>query len=177
MPKAAKVKKVNESTSSKSLATVAPVNDHVEAPDWPAFTPIIPADSLSLDVVLPHQILTISQFFTSSLCKTYINFLSKLPLVTTPKQTKRGEAVRVNDRFQIQDPVFARRLWVETGLRDVLEDVENKKLLWTENELKNDAKSWGLNPNIRIYRYTPSQHFAKHCMSSYTAILSCFIMV
>jgi len=164
MPKAAKVKKTNDSTGSKPAVTAPVARDNVDVPDWPAFTPIIPAESLSLDVVLPHQILTISQFFTSALCKTYINFLSKLPLVTTPKQAKRGEAVRVNDRFQIQDPVFAKRLWIETGLKDVLEDVENKKLLWTENELQNDAKSWGLNPNIRVYRYTPGQHFAKHCM-------------
>jgi len=164
MPKAAKAKKTSDSTGSKPVVAAPAARDNVETPDWPAFTPVIAAESLSLDVVLPHQILTISQFFTSTLCKTYINFLSKLPLVTTPKQAKRGEAVRVNDRLQIQDPVFAKRLWIETGLKDVLEDVENKKLLWTDSELQNDTRSWGLNPNVRIYRYTPGQHFAKHCM-------------
>ena len=31
-----------------------------------------------------------------------------------------GDAVRVNDRFQITDPIFANRLWLETGLRELV---------------------------------------------------------
>jgi hypothetical protein len=48
-------------------------------------------------------------------------------LVTTPGKPKKGDAVRVNDRFQVVDEGFARRLWEETGLKDlILGDGEEK---------------------------------------------------
>lgn len=40
--------------------------------------------------------------------------------MTTPGKPKKGEAVRVNDRFQINDEIFARRLWEETGLKGLI---------------------------------------------------------
>jgi hypothetical protein len=46
--------------------------------------------------------------------------LKTLPLVTTPGKPKKGDAVRVNDRFQINDEVFAERLWEETGLKSLI---------------------------------------------------------
>ena len=46
--------------------------------------------------------------------------MKTLPLVTTPGKPKKGDAVRVNDRFQIDDPGFANRLWLETGLRELV---------------------------------------------------------
>lgn len=90
------------------------------APDWPAFKPLLPASDLSLESVSESQILVIRNFWTSTLCKNYVTFLKTLPLVTTPGKPKRGEALRVNDRFQIDDPVFANRLWMETGLRELI---------------------------------------------------------
>lgn len=50
--------------------------------------------------------------------------------MTTPSRPKRGEAVRVNDRFQIEDAAFARRLWEQTGLREALLQGEDVKDLW-----------------------------------------------
>jgi hypothetical protein len=48
-------------------------------------------------------------------------------LVTTPGKPKKGDAVRVNDRFQVVDEGFARRLWEETGLKGlILGDGEEK---------------------------------------------------
>jgi hypothetical protein len=41
-------------------------------------------------------------------------------LVTTPGKPKNGDAVRVNDRFQVVDEGFARRLWEETGLKGLI---------------------------------------------------------
>jgi hypothetical protein len=41
-------------------------------------------------------------------------------LVTTPGKPKKGDAVRVNDRFQVVDEGFARRLWEETGLKGLI---------------------------------------------------------
>lgn len=40
--------------------------------------------------------------------------------MTTPGKPKKGDAVRVNDRVQIVDPAFANRLWIETGLRELV---------------------------------------------------------
>lgn len=47
-------------------------------------------------------------------------FLKGLPLVTTPGVPKKGDAVRVNDRFQVMDEGFANRLWLETGLKELI---------------------------------------------------------
>jgi hypothetical protein len=62
----------------------------------------------------------IRNFWTSTLCKNYVSFLKTLPLVTTPGKPKKGDALRVNDRFSIEDWGFAERLWRETGLKEVL---------------------------------------------------------
>ncbi|KAK6339224.1 hypothetical protein TWF718_008646 [Orbilia javanica] len=139
-----------------------------EPPRWPPFKGLPPLDHPQLETVLSHQILTISRFFPSSLCNTYVQFLSNLPLTTTPSKPKRGEAVRVNDRFQVQDPTFAKRLWLDTGLKETLEREDSRELLWKTDELAAGVKAWGLNPNIRIYRYTKGQFFDKHFDDSNT---------
>lgn len=88
---------------------------------WPQLTPLLPPSNLELEEVLPGQILTISKFFTATLCKTYVNFLqTSVSLTTTPGVPKRGHAVRVNDRFQIQDSTFAELIWSKSGLKDVI---------------------------------------------------------
>ncbi|KAF5022157.1 hypothetical protein F66182_5807 [Fusarium sp. NRRL 66182] len=98
-------------------------------PSWPVFRPRLPIVDLSPQ---PHpstsKVVLIPSFFPRSLCRDYVAFLKTLPLQTTPGRPKRGEAVRVNDRFQVDSPDFAARLWEETGLRDVLleGDVEEK---------------------------------------------------
>lgn len=138
-----------------------------QPPNWPPFKPLIPPSDLSLQEVVPAQIVTVPNFWPSSLCKTYVSFLSSLPLITTPGKPKKGEAVRVNDRFQIQDPVFAKRLWEETALKDiVLGNVESEDgLRMTEEERRSfwGGEVVGLNPNIRIYRYSKGQFFDQHC--------------
>lgn len=125
-------------------------------PNWPPLNPVLPSDSLTLETLLADQILTISNLWTSTLCAKYVAFLRSLPLATTPGVPKKGDAVRVNDRFQIEDAGFAERLWSETGLKDVVESVQDKKL-WGGEVL-------GLNSNIRIYRYSKGQFFDQHCM-------------
>ncbi|KAJ4264025.1 hypothetical protein NW762_006064 [Fusarium torreyae] len=98
-------------------------------PSWPVFKPPLPIVDLSPQ---PHpltsRVVLIPSFFPRSLCRDYVAFLKTLPLQTTPGRPKRGEAVRVNDRFQIDSPDFAARLWEETGLKQVLldGDVEEK---------------------------------------------------
>ncbi|KAF2475368.1 uncharacterized protein BDR25DRAFT_301074 [Lindgomyces ingoldianus] len=142
--------------------------------EWPPFTPLIPELDISLQELLPGQIITISNFWTASLCKTYVSFLSSLPLTTTPGKPKKGDAVRVNDRFQIDDPAFAERLWSETALKNLilggnedgslgLDDVRQKEL-W-------GGEAIGLNPNIRIYRYTKGQFFGQHFDDSNNVVI------
>jgi hypothetical protein len=125
-------------------------------PNWPPLQPLLPSDSLTLDTLLPSQILTISNLWTSTLCAKYVAFLKTLPLATTPGIPKKGDAVRVNDRFQIEDPGFAERLWSETGLKDVVEGVEDAVGVWGGEVI-------GLNSNIRVYRYGKGQFFDQHC--------------
>jgi hypothetical protein len=104
------VKKASQAESARNLVSL----------DWPAFRPLVPLEDLACDSIVPGQIITISNFWTSTLCKNYVAHLSGLPLVTTPGCPKKGEAVRVNDRFQIDDPVFADRLWNDTALRELV---------------------------------------------------------
>lgn len=125
-------------------------------PNWPSLHPLVPTSDLSLETLVEDQIVLIRNLWTSKLCKDYVAFLSSLPLMTTPGIPKRGEAVRVNDRFQLDDPLFAERMWSGTGLKELVLGYEDGKRLWGGDVL-------GLNPNIRIYRYRPGQFFAQHC--------------
>jgi len=97
-----------------------------------------------------------------------VKFLQGLPLVTTPGKPKRGEALRVNDRFQVMDESFANRLWVETGLRELVcgcaEGVDAGEVMSNEERRQLwGGEPVGLNPSIRIYRYTKGQFFDCHC--------------
>jgi hypothetical protein len=139
-----------------------------QPPNWPALTPLVPEEDLAMHEVLPKQIITIPNLFTASLCKTYVSFLSSLPLTTTPGKPKKGDAVRVNDRYQIDDPIFARRLWEDTGLGKLVSGEAEGALALTEvqrNQLWG-GQVMGLNPNIRVYRYSKGQFFDQHCTSS-----------
>ncbi|KAK1255980.1 hypothetical protein MKX07_008239 [Trichoderma sp. CBMAI-0711] len=99
-------------------------------PSWPAFKPPLPVVELYPEVhPATDNIVLLSSFFPRSLCRDYVAFLKTLPLQTTPSKPKKGEAVRVNDRFQIDDP---------------------------------GGQPVGLNPNIRIYRYSKGQYFDCH---------------
>ena len=136
-----------------------------QTPNWPAFIPLIPEADLSLQEVLPGQIVTISNFFTATLCKNYVSFLSSLPLTTTPGKPKKGDAVRVNDRYQIDDPAFAERLWSGTALKNLVTGAAaGEGLNLSEQERKElwGGDCIGLSPNIRIYRYSKGQFFDQH---------------
>ena len=106
---------ITKQATSKPLVSAPPT-----PPNWPAFRPLVPPSDLSLETLLPSQIVLIRNFWTGKLCKDYVSFLKTLPLVTTPGKPKKGDAVRVNDRFQINDEGFAKRLWEETGLKGLI---------------------------------------------------------
>lgn len=140
-----------------------------KAPNWPALRPLPPTSDLCLTPILPSQIYIIRNLFSSALCKTYVSFLASLPLVTTPGRPKKDEALRVNDRFQVDDACFAELLWSGTGLKELIcksasrnrneDEREGEKVDW-------DGEVLGLNPNIRVYRYTKGQFFGQHCALS-----------
>lgn len=151
-----------KSAAKNGLSSAPPVAQTVK---WPPLQPLLSELDLSFNTVLENQILTIPQFWTSTLCKAYVRFLSTLPLVTTPGKPKKGNAVRVNDRFQIEDSRFAEQLWNDTSLRELVMnphidgialDDDQKQELWGGEVL-------GLNHNIRIYRYSKGQFFDQHC--------------
>lgn len=136
-------------------------------PRWPLFQPLVPKFDLSLTTLVENQIVLIPKFWTASLCKTYVSFLSTLPLITTPGKPKKGEALRVNDRFQIDDPDFAERLWSSTALKNLVlnnasSDMGNPVMEEESTKLWGGAVV-GLNPRIRIYRYGKGQYFGQHC--------------
>ena len=148
MPPKHKAKtKIKSETATTTKSTSTP-------PNWPALKPVLDASALSIEETLKNQILVVPNLFTSNLCKTYVSFLSGLDLTTTPGKPKRGEATRVNDRFQIDDPAFAQSLWKETAIKDLVESYEDKSI-WGGEVL-------GLNSNVRVYRYRPGQFFDQH---------------
>jgi hypothetical protein len=103
-----------------------------QVPSWPQFKPRLPITQLVFDAPFPtlqDQIVLLRNFWPKSLCRDYVAFLAGLPLTTTPGRPKRGEATRVNDRFQIIDPQFAQRLWLQTGLKEALLE-DSVRHLW-----------------------------------------------
>ncbi|KAK0867432.1 hypothetical protein LTS02_004169 [Friedmanniomyces endolithicus] len=151
----------NTTTDSNTAADVAL---QAMLPKWLPIQPLVAPSDLTLTALLPDQVLTISRFWTTTLCKSYVTFLATLPLITTPGTPKKGHAVRVNDRYQVGDSAFAERLWSGTALKDLVEhptvdgrelSVEEVKQLWGGEVL-------GLNSNIRIYRYSKGQFFDQH---------------
>ncbi|KAF4583007.1 Prolyl 4-hydroxylase, alpha subunit [Ophiocordyceps camponoti-floridani] len=127
-----------------------------QPPSWPRFKPALPVADLAPQLhPATSKIALIPSFFPRSLCRDFVAFLRTLPLQTTPGRPRRGEATRVNDRFQVDDGHFARRLWEETGLKEALSQSDDVKDLW-------GGKTVGLNSNIRVYRYTTGQYFDCH---------------
>lgn len=159
-------KKSKKNGEVKAPAVPSVVRQTSQPPAWPPLQLERSYEQLELHHLLLNQIVTISRFFPTDLCKRYVSYLSNLPLVTTPGIPKKGNAVRVNDRFQIDDPAFAEALWSSTGLKELILDAEQLpdassdgiKQFW-------GGEVVGLNPNIRIYRYRKGQFFDQHCES------------
>ncbi|KAF3765090.1 hypothetical protein M406DRAFT_356805 [Cryphonectria parasitica EP155] len=140
-------------SKAKGPVAGAPITP-TSLPAWPAFRPPLPLADLAPEAMLDSRVLLVRNFWPKSLCRDYVSFLRTLSLTTTPGKPKRGEAARVNDRFQVLDQVFAKRLWLATGLKDVLM-ADEWNGLWGGDVV-------GLSPNIRVYRYSPGQFFDAH---------------
>ncbi|KAH9180487.1 hypothetical protein EDB89DRAFT_31071 [Lactarius sanguifluus] len=104
------------------------------------------------DTFLEDQVLLLEQS-----AKPLSTLLTSQPLELTPPK-KRGEADRINYRVSISSPEFAGRLW--TVLRPHLPSFPYPASVTPPAAGSRIAHS--LNSNIRVYKYTPSQHFNPH---------------
>ncbi|KAK1758517.1 putative prolyl 4-hydroxylase 4 [Echria macrotheca] len=121
---------------------------------WPPFKPQLPVTDLVPETLVPDKVIVYRSFFPRSLCRDYVSYLRDLPLTLTPGKPKRGDALRVNDRYQVDDPAFAERLWNKTGLKDAVLQPDLTHL-W-------GGEVVGLNSNIRVYRYQKGHFFDAH---------------
>ncbi|OKL59201.1 hypothetical protein UA08_05587 [Talaromyces atroroseus] len=172
----------SQKASSKNNTVPSKIKSSPPPPNWPPLRPLVPASDLYIEPLLKDQVYLIRNFFTANLCKSYISFLSSpstttgINLTTTPLKPKsRDDAVRVNDRFQVQDAAFAEMLWSSTSLKEIVcerRGVDGDYDDQEKDDREENARIWGgtplgLNPNIRIYRYTPGQFFAQHWEKAY----------
>lgn len=173
MPSKSRAKASQNTKSSEAPANTAAAADAAGVasvpllPNWPPLQPLIPTENLCMEALLQDQITLIRTLFTPSLCKTYVAFLSSLPLITTPAKAKEGNAVRINDRFEVHDAAFAQRLWSSTGLAHVVAGFAGAEGR-TPPRLDELTTRWGgelcgLNPRIRVYRYRKGHRFGPHC--------------
>lgn len=149
-----KTKATTRGTGKKTYPVEAPL-----PPSWPALNPLVPTSDLAIQILVEDQIVVVRKLFTSFLCQRYVSFLAGLPLVTTPGLPKKGDALRANDRYEVNDPHFAAKLFGTTALKKL---IEGSSYEW-------GGEVCGLNPRIRIYRYTKGQFFDKHCESAAAA--------
>jgi hypothetical protein len=116
--------------------------------------------------------------FSVDECKRFVKFIDELPLELTPPK-KRGEAERVNrkrwnrdsptliflkqragtDRISVASPDFAARLFDVIGPH--LPNFPYPASVATKARATARAGD-SLNSNIRLYKYTPNQHFGPH---------------
>lgn len=127
MPKDKRPGKANSGPTTQPVGNGANTTP-VLPPSWPPFKPALPVVDLELESIVRDKVMVLRSFFPRSLCRDFVSFLRTLPLTTTPGKPKRGMALRVNDRFQIDDSAFAHRLWAETGLREVLGQTDMSSL-------------------------------------------------
>lgn len=161
----------------------------VPAPEFPPIEPDPYVDAgLQHTDVLDDQIIVLESFFSKQTRRAYLSFLQQgvAPLLQPPSATtRRGEALRTNYRYSVHSPAFARRLYVDSGLRDFclghaqLRSIDGSPLQLCSHQ--KDAKAVtaagkapkgaiaGLNPNIRVYRYTRGEKFETHYDDSVAA--------
>lgn len=122
---------------------------------WPPLARPLHAPLPALDDSILPGVLTIDPLFSKKTTQAFLALLtgphSPIKLEPSPA-AKRGEAVRTNERFSVQDPAFAKALWEGTALRELL---GGGKL---PSERKGRTAK-GLNSNVRLYKYSQGSRF------------------
>lgn len=122
---------------------------------WPPLSLAPHAKLPTLDRSLHPGIILIDPLFSKQTTQAFLALLtggdSPIQLEPSPA-AKRGEALRTNERFSVQDRDFAMSLWEGTALSALLGEggLESGR---------RDRVARGLNPNIRLYRYTEGSRF------------------
>lgn len=156
----------------QKAAGSVPAGTKINVQQPPQFPSVSPKESLIVDDFVPDKILLIQDAFDESECKQFIKFMEELPLELTPAP-KKGEAVRVNYRINIQSPSFAEALFSVFSPH-----LPNFPLPESRVPRKANSKPDGsaiaarpahsFNSNIRMYKYTEGQHFGSHYDDSVT---------
>ncbi|KAG6883001.1 hypothetical protein C0993_008335, partial [Termitomyces sp. T159_Od127] len=124
------------------------------------FPEISSKKELKCHALVEDQILLIDEFLSPAECRAFVKFIDELPLELTPPK-KRGEAVRVNYRFSVTTATFAQRLHaLLTPHLPSFPYPTSMKRARKEDDPPRLPHSF--NSNIRMYKYTPQQHFGKH---------------
>ncbi|KAI0319370.1 hypothetical protein OF83DRAFT_1055091 [Amylostereum chailletii] len=152
---------VKRSRTNNAAATTLNQSGTITAPPIltraPEFPDLTSKKALPCRALLEDQILLIDNFFTVDECKRFVQFIDSQPLELTPPK-KRGEAIRVNHRISYTSPSFAQRMF--EILRPHLPSFPYPASLKRPHATARPAHS--LNSNIRLYKYTPMQHFGQH---------------
>ncbi|XP_073000739.1 uncharacterized protein [Typha latifolia] len=115
---------------------------------WPA---IKPKRDLQINRLKGTHLFTVPNFFSASEAKAFIEVAESLGFSHQGSLgPAKGEAYRDNDRISVADPILAERIW-DAGLKRIFEDIKLPGKV-----------AVGLNPNIRLYRYTVGQRFGRH---------------
>ncbi|KAL8247989.1 hypothetical protein R6Q59_009205 [Mikania micrantha] len=116
--------------------------------NWPA---IKPKSDLRITRLKDCDLFTVQNFLTAGESKAFIKAAESIGFVHQGSLgPTKGEAYRDNDRIAVNDPVLADTLW-ESGLSKLLSDLTIRGKV-----------AVGLNPNIRLYRYSIGQRFGRH---------------
>ncbi|KAH7889467.1 hypothetical protein F5I97DRAFT_1934365 [Phlebopus sp. FC_14] len=127
-----------------------------------AFPNISHKEYLDRRIVLEDQIIVIDDFLSAEECKRFVKFIDELPLELTPSK-KKGEAERLNYRFSVTSLSFAQEL--HGLLLPHLPSFPRPLPLRRRNREDDNSQPrlpHSCNSNIRMYKYTPSQHFGPH---------------
>ncbi|EIW85045.1 hypothetical protein CONPUDRAFT_47335, partial [Coniophora puteana RWD-64-598 SS2] len=123
------------------------------------FPPLRQKEYLKCTTILEDQILVLDDLMSPDECKLFVKFIDNLPLELTPPK-KKGEAERVNYRFSTTSETFAERLHalIAPHLPSFPYPQSSKR-----REIDGLLRlPHSCNSNIRMYKYTPSQHFGPH---------------
>lgn len=119
-----------------------------EPQPWPAISAKL---CLRPQLLHSNDLFTVSQFLTEEECEAFIKVAEARGLQHQGSGgPAKGEAFRDNERLSDQNPILANNLW-KSGFENLFTNI-----------VVQGKVAVGLNPNIRLYRYSRGQRFGPH---------------
>lgn len=113
--------------------------------------------SLVIKQLVQDRLITVDGVLSSSECNQLIAAAERFKFQHQGSgRAAKGEAFRDNHRIAVEDSQFALQLWEKCGLSCVAEGLSFE-----------GCTAVGLNPNLRVYRYSEGQRFGKHVDGSH----------